>query len=102
MPKIFLKQKQILKQSKGLFVTIASLFEASRNRIVRNVNQELTLLNWQKGKHIHEILEKTDESYGSEKVTHYLTKLPEMKAIKSKLGKAIKAAQQRLIISSQQ
>ena len=60
------KQKMITKQSKVLFTNVAALIINSRNKLARNVNQELTLLNWEIGKHIAQTIENTDEIYGLE------------------------------------
>ena len=56
----------LLRESKKLFQTVASLIESTRDRVERNVNAELTLLNWQIGKHIDETLANTEENYGLE------------------------------------
>ena len=56
----------IQKESKKLFQTIASLIESTRERVERNVNAELTLLNWQIGKHIDENLVSNESNYGLE------------------------------------
>jgi predicted nuclease of restriction endonuclease-like (RecB) superfamily len=60
------KQKLIQQQSKKLYQQIAVLIETSREKVARNINKELTLLNWQIGKHIDEILANTYEHYGLE------------------------------------
>lgn len=54
----------IQKQSKKLFVEIAALINKSKEKLVQHVNQELTMLNWQIGKHIDKTLASTDEIYG--------------------------------------
>ena len=67
MNKIQKKSKAVIqKESKKLFQTIASLIESTRERVERNVNAELTLLNWQIGKHIDETLASKESNYGLE------------------------------------
>ena len=56
----------VLKESKKLFQAIASLIESTRERVEKNVNAALTLLNWQIGKHIDETLANTESNYGLE------------------------------------
>lgn len=63
--KITLNRK-LQQTTKQLFSQIAALIDDRRNKIVRNVNSELTLLNWQIGKYINETLASIDESYGLE------------------------------------
>ena len=56
----------IQKESKKLFQAIASLIESTKERVEKNVNAELTLLNWQIGKYIDETLANAEENYGLE------------------------------------
>lgn len=56
----------IVKESKKLFKSIAVLIEGSKDRVERNINAELTLLNWQIGRHIDESLTTLEENYGME------------------------------------
>ena len=58
--------KQIQNRSKQLFLQISKLIKDSKENVLRNINQELTLLNWHIGKHIAESLINIDERYGSE------------------------------------
>lgn len=67
MKKITATSKKIIQQqSKKLFLQIAALITTSKENLSRSVNQELTMLNWQIGKHIDETLASTDEIYGLE------------------------------------
>ena len=67
MKKLTATSKKIIQQqSKKLFVQIAALITTSKENLSRSVNQELTMLNWQIGKHIDETLASTDEIYGQE------------------------------------
>jgi hypothetical protein len=57
--------KQIVaRESKILFKDIAALIEKSKANVQKNVNQELTLLNWHIGKHMEETLCGKEETYG--------------------------------------
>jgi predicted nuclease of restriction endonuclease-like (RecB) superfamily len=65
MKKLTTTSKKLIEQhSKKLFVQIAALINTSKENVSRSVNQELTMLNWQIGKHIDETLANTDENYG--------------------------------------
>jgi predicted nuclease of restriction endonuclease-like (RecB) superfamily len=67
MKKLTATSKKIIQQqSKKLFTQIAALITTSKENLSRSVNQELTMLNWQIGKHIDETLASTDEIYGLE------------------------------------
>lgn len=59
-----LSKSIVQKQSKKLFVEIAALINTSKEKLVQHINQELTLLNWNIGKHIDETLAQLDEHYG--------------------------------------
>ncbi len=59
-------QKNLLQTTKQLFTQITFLIEESKAKILHSVNSELTLLNWQIGRHIDETLASTDDSYGLE------------------------------------
>ncbi len=57
-------QKIILQQSKKLFTQIAALINTSKENLNRSFNKEITMLNWQIGKHIDETLASIEETYG--------------------------------------
>ncbi len=59
-------QKIIQQESKKLFVQIAALINTSKENLNRSFNKELTMLNWQIGKHIDETLASIEETYGLE------------------------------------
>jgi DUF1016 N-terminal domain len=56
--------KIILQESKKLFTQIATLINTSKENIHKSFNKELTMLNWQIGKHIDETLANIDDTYG--------------------------------------
>jgi predicted nuclease of restriction endonuclease-like (RecB) superfamily len=59
-------QKIIQQQSKKLYQQIAALIQTSKANLNQSFNKELTMLNWQIGKHIDETLVNTEENYGLE------------------------------------
>jgi predicted nuclease of restriction endonuclease-like (RecB) superfamily len=59
-------QKLIQQHTKKLYQQIAALINTSKENINRSINKELTLMNWQIGKHIDETLANTSENYGLE------------------------------------
>ncbi len=59
-------KKIIQQQSKKLFIQIAALIHTSKENLNRSFNKELTMLNWQIGKHIDETLANIEETYGLE------------------------------------
>ena len=61
-----LSKSIIQKQSKKLFIEIATLIQQSKENVVQQVNKELTLMNWNIGKHIDESLANIEENYGLE------------------------------------
>ena len=61
-----ISQKIIQQQSKKLFVQIAALINTSKENLNRSFNKEVTMLNWQIGKHIDETLASIEETYGLE------------------------------------
>jgi len=61
-----LSKATIQKQSKILFAEIAVLINKSKEQVIQQVNNELTLLNWNIGKHIDERIANVDEHYGLE------------------------------------
>lgn len=58
--------KIIQQESKKLFTQIATLINTSKANLNKSFNKELTMLNWQIGKHIDEALASTEENYGLE------------------------------------
>jgi predicted nuclease of restriction endonuclease-like (RecB) superfamily len=59
-----ISQRIVQQQSKKLFLEIAALIQQSRTNVERNVNAELTFLNWNIGKHMQETLANTASHYG--------------------------------------
>jgi predicted nuclease of restriction endonuclease-like (RecB) superfamily len=67
MKKLTTTSKKIIQQqSKKLFIEIAALIDTSKQNLSRSINKEITMLNWQIGKHIDETLANTEENYGLE------------------------------------
>ncbi len=59
-----ISKKIIQQQSKKLFTQIATLINTSKENLNQSFNKELTMLNWQVGKHIDETLASIEENYG--------------------------------------
>jgi predicted nuclease of restriction endonuclease-like (RecB) superfamily len=60
-----ISQRIVLQHSKKLFTEIAELINQSRTNVERNVNAELTFLNWNIGKHLHQTIASSGSHYGS-------------------------------------
>ncbi len=60
------QQKIVAQQSKLLYNDLVQLIETSKNNILRNVNKELTILNWNIGKQLTETLNNIENTYGLE------------------------------------
>jgi predicted nuclease of restriction endonuclease-like (RecB) superfamily len=64
----------VTKSKKALVTDIKYLIEHSRNTLAVNINSNITLLNWQMGKRIHqEVLNYERAEYGKEIVKHLST-----------------------------